>query len=221
MEFTARGTGHELIVGVDDYLEWRHGAASTPEDLEFRAAQHRGGQRNRRPSALANLYQAHSRARRGEVRARQGGEQSFRRTPPQEIDHYVEARVTGLAGEGFGEVLPRLVKADGCISAKPAERAEHLLASTGGHDASGAQPFGNLYRELAGYSGRAENENALAVAELSAPGERKPCRHAGIQQCGRGYIIDARRHRKTPGSRHGSAFRHRAVGTPRPGEHYP
>jgi hypothetical protein len=85
-----------------------------------------------------------------------------------------------------------------------------------GDDPRGAQMLGDLDGELAGDSGRSENEDGLSWLQSCAPDERKPRRERRIRECRRGDVIDTCRNRQAPASGDDGLFRHHPEPGPRP-----
>jgi hypothetical protein len=88
-EFTAGGESHDPGQGVE-YGLVRDTAAAAPVDLQSRAAQRGGGERDGRPGALADLDEADSLSLRGQVVACYGSNERFGGTTPQVVDDDVE-----------------------------------------------------------------------------------------------------------------------------------
>src|SRR5207249_8512153 len=82
---------------------------------------------------------------------------------------------------GVGEV-------EWSIRRNPGEYAQHLFVASCRDDASRAQDFGDLYRQLPRDSGGAENQDSFASGQLRTVLERQPGRHTGIGN-GRGSDI--------------------------------
>src|SRR5712692_6584948 len=90
--------------------------------------------------------------------------------------------------------------------------------SSSGDNASSPEEFGDLYRESAGDSSRAEDQDTLTWNEPRAPSERKPRRNPGVDHRSGGRFVELRRHLETSRSGNDRALRHRPVGRTGTGE---
>src|ERR1041384_610775 len=107
----------ELWEGVEDGRV-RDAAPAAPVELQPRAAQRGGGERNGRPGHFANLDQADSGGLGLEVMAGECLEQNFRRVTPQIVQNDVEPLVACFAEKGSGQLLIPLVERDDRIRAQ-------------------------------------------------------------------------------------------------------
>src|SRR5260370_21281919 len=146
--------------------------------------------------------------------------ESFGGRTPQVVDDDVEAGVPTFASEGLGEIPAGLGEADDHVSSKLVKSIQYLFVPSGGDHPSSAEELGRLYGELAGDSGRTENQDSLTRSKLRPPSKRAPGRQAGVDDgCG-DVVVNIVWDRKTVRWRHGSALCHAAVKGPRSGEEH-
>ena len=98
--------------------------------------------------------------------------------------------------------------------------AQRFGITSRGNHASRAQKLGNLGRQLAGYSCRAEDQDILAGRQFCAGSKRQPGRDAGIHDGGCGFIAQNMWNREGENASNNGAFGHCAIRRARSAEEH-